>query len=103
MSTAVSSKPDAPSGFDPRLQAGRGERWQDRYLFWVPRPLRNLGIVAGVLFLLWVVAASGGNWSLLGQQFVAGLSLGTVAALAGMGLVVAYAATGVFNFAFAGI
>jgi branched-subunit amino acid ABC-type transport system permease component len=39
----------------------------------------------------------------LPQQLVAGLSLGTVAALAGVGLVVAYRATGVFNFAFAGI
>lgn len=99
----MTSQATASPGFDPRLQAGRGDRWQDRYLFWVPRPLRNVGVLAGVLFVLWVIAASGQDWSLLGQQFVAGLSLGTVAALAGTGLVVAYRATGVFNFAFAGI
>jgi branched-chain amino acid transport system permease protein len=56
-----------------------------------------------LFFVLWVLAAAPGRWSYLGQQFVAGLSIGAIAALGGTGLVVAYRATGVFNFAFAGI
>jgi branched-chain amino acid transport system permease protein len=60
-------------------------------------------VLAGVVFVLWVLAAAPGRWSYLGQQFVAGLSIGAIAALGGTGLVVAYRATGVFNFAFAGI
>jgi branched-chain amino acid transport system permease protein len=99
----VSAQAPTAPGYDPRLGAGGGDRWRDRYLFWVPRPLRNVGVLAGVLFVLWVIAASGEDWSYLGSQLVAGLSLGTVAALAGTGLVVAYQATGVFNFALAGI
>jgi len=98
----VSAQAPAAPGYDPRIGAG-GDRWRDRYLFWIPRPLRNGGVLAGVVFVLWVIAASGENWSYLGSQFVSGLSLGTVAALAGTGLVVAYRATGVFNFALAGI
>jgi hypothetical protein len=64
----VSSAADASPGLDPRLQ-GRGDRWTDRYLFWVPGPLRNLGIVAGVLYILWVLAAAGGQWSYLSSSW----------------------------------
>lgn len=65
--------------------------------------LANWGVVAAVIFALWVIAASHADWSYLGQQVVAGLGTGAVAALAGTGLVVAYRATGVFNFALAGL
>jgi branched-chain amino acid transport system permease protein len=78
---------------DPRL------RGSARRFGW----LRNGGVIAGVLFVLWVLAAAWGQWSFLGQELVAGLGTGAVAALAGTGLVVAYRATGVFNFALAGI
>jgi branched-chain amino acid transport system permease protein len=89
---------------DPRLGAGRvahgpWARIRDR----IPPRLRHPGLFFGVLFVLWVLAAAPGQWSYLGQQLVAGVSIGAIAALGGTGLVVAYRATGVFNFAFAGI
>jgi branched-chain amino acid transport system permease protein len=89
---------------DPRLAATRNRQTgYGRLLDAVPVRLRNWGVVAAVLFLLWVYAADPNDWSYYGQQIVAGLSIGAVAALGGTGLVVAYRATGVFNFAFAGI
>lgn len=95
--------------FDPRVAAGADRRdggWR-RLVDAVPRPLRNWGVLIAVLFLLVVVAAAGSpsesRWTNIGQQLVAGLSTGSIAALGGTGLVVAYRATGVFNFAFAGI
>ncbi|HVV77355.1 MAG TPA: ABC transporter permease [Mycobacteriales bacterium] len=60
-------------------------------------------MVAAGVFVLWVYAAAPNHWAYLGQQLVAGISIGSVAALGGTGLVVAYRTTGVFNFAFAGI
>jgi branched-chain amino acid transport system permease protein len=73
----------------------------------VPKPLRNWAVPLAILFLLVVFAAAGSasesRWTNVGQQVVAGLSTGAIAALAGTGLVVAYRTTGVFNFAFAGI
>jgi branched-chain amino acid transport system permease protein len=94
---------DEPA-FDPRLSAeNRAQRRVDRFLFWVPRPLRRAGVLAAVLYLFAVIEASNHNWGLIGAQLVAGLGTGSIAALAGVGLVVAYRATGVFNFAFAGI
>jgi branched-chain amino acid transport system permease protein len=89
---------------DPRLGAARRTSgpWA-RALDLIPARLRHWGVLAGVVFVLWVLAAAPGQWSYLGQQFVAGMSIGAIAALGGTGLVVAYRATGVFNFAFAGI
>lgn len=88
---------------DPRLAAGHAHgRWA-RAADLIPARLRHWGVLAGVVFVLWVLAAAPGDWSYLGQQFVAGMSIGAIAALGGTGLVVAYRATGVFNFAFAGI
>ena len=90
---------------DPRLSGagttptGRAAGLVER----IPARFRHWGLLAGVLFVLWVLAAAPGDWSYLGQQAVAGLSIGAIAALGGTGLVVAYRATGVFNFAFAGI
>ena len=77
--------------------------WRDRALFWVPPRLRNGGVLAGLIFIFLVLEAGGGQWSYLGQELVAGLGTGAIAALAGTGLVVAYRATGVFNFALAGL
>ena len=59
--------------------------------------MRVVGIVALVLAL-------GGTWNALGLQLfldltVAGLTFGSIAALSGVGVVVTYKATGVFNFA----
>jgi branched-chain amino acid transport system permease protein len=88
---------------DPRLRGSDGQGWLDRGLFWLPRRLRNAGVLAAILFVLWVLAAAWGQWSYLGQEVVAGLGVGAVAALAGTGLVVAYSTTGVFNFALAGL
>src|ERR1700761_1223791 len=89
---------------DPRLAAPTGSSaGASRLLAVIPARLRHWGVLAAVLFLLWVYAADPGDWSYYGQQIVAGLSIGAVAALGGTGLVVAYRATGVFNFAFAGI
>ncbi|HEX3705022.1 MAG TPA: ABC transporter permease [Mycobacteriales bacterium] len=89
---------------DPRLGTARATRsGPGRLIDVVPRPLRHPGALLGILFVLWVMAAAPGQWSYLGQQIVAGLSIGAIAALGGTGLVVAYRATGVFNFAFAGI
>jgi branched-chain amino acid transport system permease protein len=90
--------------FDPRLSnASRRTGWRDRALFWVPPRLRNGGVLAGLIFIFLVLEAGGGQWSYLGQELVAGLGTGAIAALAGTGLVVAYRATGVFNFALAGL
>jgi branched-chain amino acid transport system permease protein len=89
---------------DPRLNnTSAARRGLAALLDWLPRRLRHPGIWVGTLFVLWVLAAAPGKWSYLGQQVVAGLSIGAIAALGGTGLVVAYRATGVFNFAFAGI
>ncbi len=89
---------------DPRLATTRAvdSGWQ-RALDRIPPRLRHPGLLAGVLFVLWVYLAAPNQWTYLGQQFVAGISIGAIAALGGTGLVVAYRATGVFNFAFAGI
>ncbi|HEY1486937.1 MAG TPA: hypothetical protein VGF84_12600, partial [Micromonosporaceae bacterium] len=62
-----------------------------------------MAVVLAVLYLSIVIAASHASWTLIGQQLVAGLSVGAIAAIAGTGIVVAYRATGVVNFAFAGI
>jgi branched-chain amino acid transport system permease protein len=91
-----------PVGLDPRFGAVRHGRLSP-VLEAVPRPLRSWGVLAAVVFVLWVLAAAPGHWSDIGSQLVAGLSLGAIAALGGTGLAVAYRATGVFNFAFAGI
>ena len=89
---------------DPRLATTRSrDTGYRRLLDAIPPRFRHWGVLAGVLFLLWVYAADPNDWSYFGQQIVAGLSIGAVAALGGTGLVVAYRATGVFNFAFAGI
>jgi branched-chain amino acid transport system permease protein len=89
---------------DPRLSGARVARdGLARVVDLIPPRFRHPGLWAGLLFVLWVLAAAPGKWSYLGQQFVAGLSIGAIAALGGTGLVVAYRATGVFNFAFAGI
>jgi branched-chain amino acid transport system permease protein len=89
---------------DPRLRTTAEVRsGPGRLLDVVPARLRHPGLLLGILFVLWVMAAAPGQWSYLGQQIVAGLSIGAIAALGGTGLVVAYRATGVFNFAFAGI
>ncbi|HWA65943.1 MAG TPA: ABC transporter permease [Mycobacteriales bacterium] len=87
---------------DPRLAGAAGPS-ASRLPAAVPARLRHWGVPVAVLFLLWVYAADPNDWSFYGQQIVAGLSIGAVAALGGTGLVVAYRATGVFNFAFAGI
>ncbi|HEX3898646.1 MAG TPA: ABC transporter permease [Mycobacteriales bacterium] len=89
---------------DPRLAAAAGSQsGGSRLLDAIPTRLRHWGWLAALVFVLWVYAADPGDWSYYGQQIVAGLSIGAVAALGGTGLVVAYRATGVFNFAFAGI
>ncbi|HVV74821.1 MAG TPA: ABC transporter permease [Mycobacteriales bacterium] len=90
--------------FDPRLAARRATHttW-GRLVDRVPTRLRHPGLWVGLLFVLWVLAAAPGDWSYLGSQLVAGIQIGAIAALGGTGLVVAYRATGVFNFAFAGI
>ncbi|MBV9484594.1 MAG: ABC transporter permease [Frankiaceae bacterium] len=90
------------SAIDPRLSSA-GSGWVDQVFGWVPKRLRNLGVIAALVFIAWVLFAANGRWTLVGQQVVAGLNTGSIAALAGLGLVVAYRATGVFNFAFAGI
>ncbi len=89
---------DPTAGF-PRREYDAWRRLVDL----VPKRLQHPGVYAGAIFVLWVLAAAPGRWSYLGQQFVAGMSIGAIAALGGTGLVVAYRATGVFNFAFAGI
>jgi hypothetical protein len=79
-----------PAGLDPRFGAGAASR-ADQLLAVLPRPLRNWGVVAGVLFVLWVLAAAPNQWSNIGAQVVAGLTTGSIAALGGTGLVVATA------------
>jgi branched-chain amino acid transport system permease protein len=96
------SSPSPATGVDPRFGAGRRTRL-GQALDVVPAPLRNWGVLIAALFVLWVLAAAPGDWSDIGSQVVAGLQIGAVAALGGTGLAVAYRATGVFNFAFAGI
>ncbi|MGN6472506.1 MAG: ABC transporter permease subunit, partial [Mycobacteriales bacterium] len=89
---------------DPRLGGTLARRsGAGRIIDALPPRLRHPGLWAGLFFVLWVLAAAPGRWTYLGQQVVAGLSIGALAALGGTGLVVAYRATGVFNFAFAGI
>ena len=89
---------------DPRLATTRSrDTGYRRLLDVIPPRLRHWGVLAGLLFVLCVYAADPNDWSYFGQQIVAGFSIGAIAALGGTGLVVAYRATGVFNFAFAGI
>ncbi|HWB67519.1 MAG TPA: ABC transporter permease [Mycobacteriales bacterium] len=59
-----------------------------------------LGSAALLAFLLWVLAETGWDGVVFVQYAVAGLGPGAAAALIGVGIVLTYEATGVFNFAF---
>jgi branched-chain amino acid transport system permease protein len=60
-----------------------------------------LALLAG--FVIWAVVASHEHYQYLASLVVAGLGTGAVAALSGVGLVLTYRATGVFNFAQGGV
>ena len=85
----------------PAAIAARRERIRRRL---VKRGIgTTVGVSLGVLFLVLVALAANGRWNYLLAQAVAGLGLGAIAALSGVGLVLTYRATGVFNFAQGGV
>src|SRR2546421_98857 len=64
----------------------------------ISRPYVALPLVVVGFFWLSVIQ-SGHRYSLLGAVALTGLGTGAISALSGMGLVLTYRATGVFNFA----
>ena len=69
------------------------------------RALRRNAVPLGLLaaFIVYAILASHEHYQFLFSEVVAGLSTGAIASLSGIGLVLTYRATGVFNFAQGGV
>ena len=69
------------------------------------RALRRNAVPLGLLaaFIVYAILASHQHYQFLFSEVVAGLSTGAIASLSGIGLVLTYRATGVFNFAQGGV